>query len=65
MVARFANPELPRAFYDDWVGVAHDEAEHFALLSRHLLDMGIATATAAHNGLWEAASVRTMTCWRA
>ena len=41
MVARFENPELPRAFYDDWVGVAHDEAEHFDLLSRRLVDMGI------------------------
>ena len=57
MVARFENPELPRAFYDDWVGVAHDEAEHFALLSRHLVDMGITYGDLpAHNGLWEATS---------
>ena len=57
MVARFENPELPRAFYDDWVGIAQDEAEHFALLSRQLIDMGITYGDLpAHNGLWEATS---------
>ena len=56
MVARFDIPELPRAFYDDWVRVAQDEAEHFALLSHRLVDMDTNYGDLpAHNGLWEAA----------
>ena len=31
IVARFRGEALPRAFFDDWVGVAADEARHFAL----------------------------------
>src|SRR5271154_6259893 len=32
LVARFATPELPRAFCDDWVAVAEQEAAHHALV---------------------------------
>jgi len=32
IIARFQDPGLPREFYDDWVDVAAEEAEHFALL---------------------------------
>ena len=32
IIARFGEPSLPREFFDDWVGVAAEEAEHFALL---------------------------------
>ena len=57
MVARFDNPKLPRAFYDDWVRVAQDEAEHFALLSQRLIEMDVSYGDLpAHNGLWEAAN---------
>jgi uncharacterized ferritin-like protein (DUF455 family) len=53
-VARF--PGLPRAFYDDWVAVAADEAEHHALLSARLAALGAAYGDLpAHDGLWEAA----------
>jgi len=56
LVARFAIPDLPRAFCDDWVGVAAEEAEHFALLSARLGALGAAYGDLpAHDGLWEAA----------
>ncbi|MFB9068912.1 ferritin-like domain-containing protein [Pseudofulvimonas gallinarii] len=48
--------DMPRAFYDDWIGVAHDEARHFGLLSRRLADYGCLYGDFdAHNGLWEMA----------
>ncbi len=57
IVARFANEDLPRGFYDDWVTVAAEEAEHHALLSARLGDFGAAYGDLpAHDGLWEAAA---------
>ena len=48
--------DLPRAFYDDWVRVAEEEAYHFSLLQTRLRDLGYAYGDfAAHNGLWEMA----------
>lgn len=50
---------LPRAYYDDWVRVADDEARHFALLAARLAEHGAAYGDLpAHDGLWEMA-VRT------
>jgi uncharacterized ferritin-like protein (DUF455 family) len=55
IVARF--PGLPRAFYDDWVWVASEEAGHFALLEARLSALGGAYGDLpAHDGLWESAS---------
>lgn len=56
IIARFTDEQLPAAFYNDWVGVALDEAEHFALLRRRLqaLDFDYG-ALPAHDGLWDAA----------
>ena len=52
-------PGMPRAFHDDWLGVAADEARHFAMLAGRLQDLGAAYGDLpAHNGLWEMA-VRT------
>ena len=42
LIARFTAEDLPRAFYDDWVTVAAEEAEHFALLSGRLTALGTA-----------------------
>jgi uncharacterized ferritin-like protein (DUF455 family) len=57
LVARFSGEELPRAFFDDWVGVAAEEAHHFGLLAHRLADFGIAYGDLpAHDGLWEAAT---------
>ncbi|MDB5410343.1 MAG: hypothetical protein JWL84_5255 [Rhodospirillales bacterium] len=57
IVARFADAVLPVAFYDDWVTVAAEEAEHHALLAARLADFGsFYGALPAHHGLWEAAA---------
>jgi len=57
ILARFGDPALPREFYDDWVGVAAEEAEHFALLAARLEGLGAAYGDLpAHDGLWEAAA---------
>lgn len=56
MVARFG-PAMPRAFAADWLHVAADEAEHFALLSERLRALGAAYGDLpAHDGLWQAAA---------
>lgn len=61
IIARFApcvahGPSLPRAFFDDWVGVADEEAKHFSLLSERLRDLDAAYGDLpAHDGLWQAA----------
>lgn len=56
LVARFADAKLPRAFFDDWVGVADDEARHFAMLERRMNALGAAYGDLpAHDGLWQSA----------
>lgn len=55
MAGRFG-AEQPRAFVDDWMRVAADEAMHFALLDRRLAALGSRYgAMAAHDGLWDSA----------
>jgi len=57
LIARFGDAGLPREFFDDWLGIAAEEAEHFALLSARLEALGTAYgALPAHDGLWEAAA---------
>ena len=57
IIARFANQDMPRAFFDDWVGVAAEEAIHFALLADRLAELGARYGDLpAHDGLWEAAA---------
>ena len=57
LVARFAGLGLPREFFDDWVGVAAEEARHFLLLSARLAGFGARYGDLpAHDGLWEAAT---------
>ncbi len=56
LIARFAAPQLPRDFYDDWIRVADQEASHHALLAQRLEALGAAYGDLpAHDGLWEAA----------
>lgn len=56
IIARFTAPDLPRAFYDDWVLVAEDEARHFEMLVQRLRELGSDYGDLpAHDGLWEAA----------
>src|SRR5690349_7596371 len=52
LIARFAAPDLPRAFFDDWVAVAEQEATHHALVSARLVALGSAYGELpAHDGL--------------
>lgn len=56
IITRFAGEDLPRAYFDDWVRVADEEALHFTLLCQRLTDFGAAYGDLpAHDGLWEAA----------
>lgn len=54
---------MPDDYYRDWVGVAHDEARHFSMLSARLAQLGHAYGDfAAHNGLWEMATKTSDSC---
>jgi uncharacterized ferritin-like protein (DUF455 family) len=55
IIARFGS-EMPRAFMDDWVDVAVEEAEHYAALAARLRELDVSYgALPAHDGLWEVA----------
>ena len=50
---------MPQSYYSDWLGVAADEARHFALLRERLRGLGYDYGDfPAHDGLWDMA-VRT------
>jgi uncharacterized ferritin-like protein (DUF455 family) len=56
IIARFPAEAMPRAFFDDWVSVADEEAKHFALLAARLAELGASYGDLpAHDGLWQAA----------
>ena len=56
LIGRFAHEPMPRSYFDDWVGVGLDEAQHFALVSARLAELGAAYGDLpAHDGLWQAA----------
>ena len=56
IVCRFPHEDMPKAFIDDWVQVAVDEAEHFEMLVRLLNGLGLSYGDLpAHDGLWQAA----------
>jgi uncharacterized ferritin-like protein (DUF455 family) len=47
---------LPEDYYQDWTGIADDEARHFRLLRARLNELGADYGDFdAHNGLWEMA----------
>ncbi|KAG8440756.1 hypothetical protein GDO86_006482 [Hymenochirus boettgeri] len=63
IVARFAGfklhtgETLPREFFSDFIKVAGDEAMHYCLLEKRLLELGSGFgALPVHNGLWQSAS---------
>ena len=48
--------QMPRAFVDDWLKVADEEAYHFQLVREHLNTLGYDYGDFdAHNGLWDMA----------
>jgi uncharacterized ferritin-like protein (DUF455 family) len=45
---------LPEQFYQDWLNVAYEEAQHFEMLHSHLQTMGVNYGDLpAHSGLWD------------
>jgi uncharacterized ferritin-like protein (DUF455 family) len=57
IIVRFAGEAPARGFFDDWVGVAAEEAGHFALLTARLAEFGARYGDLpAHDGLWQAAA---------
>jgi uncharacterized ferritin-like protein (DUF455 family) len=56
LIARFAAPDLPRGFFDDWVAIAEEEARHHALVCARLVELGARYGDLpAHAGMWDAA----------
>jgi len=54
---------MPHGFYSDWVGVAADEARHFAMLRERLQQLGHDYGDFdANNGLWEMAGKTAHSC---
>ncbi len=52
IIYRFRN--LPDTFYQDWLRVADEEAQHFELIRGHLQGMGVNYGDLpAHSGLWD------------
>lgn len=48
--------DMPKAYYDDWISVALDEARHFQMLNGYLLaNDSYYGEYPAHNGLWDMA----------
>jgi uncharacterized ferritin-like protein (DUF455 family) len=47
-------PNMPMAYYEDWLKVAKEESYHFSLINAHLQSFGYAYGDfPAHNSLWE------------
>jgi uncharacterized ferritin-like protein (DUF455 family) len=47
-------PDMPNAYYTDWLRVAKEEATHFSLLAAHLQTLGYQYGDfPAHDSLWE------------
>jgi uncharacterized ferritin-like protein (DUF455 family) len=54
---------MPADYYRDWVGVAADEARHFAMLQARLVELGHTYGDFdAHDGLWEMAVKTSGSC---
>jgi uncharacterized ferritin-like protein (DUF455 family) len=49
-------PSLPRSFYDDFVRIANEEAQHYLSWANRLLDLDCHYgALPGHDGLWDSA----------
>ncbi len=56
LIGRFFAAPLPLAFFDDFVRVGVEEAQHFSLLAGRLRELGACYGDLpAHDGLWQAA----------
>ena len=56
LIGRFVGHDWPTEFFDDWIGVADDEARHFTKVQARLKELGGSYGDLpAHDGLGEAA----------
>lgn len=56
LIGRFAYEKMPRTFFDDWIQVGVEEARHFAMLQKRLIELGSNYGELpAHDGLWQSA----------
>jgi uncharacterized ferritin-like protein (DUF455 family) len=56
LIGRFFHVPMPKSFFDDWVQVGLEEAEHFEMVCGRLVELGAAYGDLpAHDGLWQAA----------
>ncbi|TDI58976.1 MAG: ferritin-like domain-containing protein [Alphaproteobacteria bacterium] len=56
IICRFASPDIPDQFFEDWVRVGDEEAKHFLLVQKRLEELGTTYGDMlAHDGLWQAA----------
>jgi uncharacterized ferritin-like protein (DUF455 family) len=47
-------PDMPKQYYEDWLGVAKEEAYHFTLINEYIQSLGFTYGDfLAHNSLWE------------
>lgn len=47
-------PGLPLTFYQDWLRIADEEAQHFQLIREHMKTLGLTYGDLpAHSGLWD------------
>ena len=47
-------PDMPKAYYEDWLRVAKEESYHFSLINARLQSFGFSYGDfPAHNSLWE------------
>jgi uncharacterized ferritin-like protein (DUF455 family) len=47
-------PNMPQAYYEDWLKVTKEESYHFSLINAHLQSFGFSYGDfPAHNSLWE------------
>lgn len=45
--------DMPKKFYEDWLGVAGEESYHFQMIREHLMHLGFEYGDfPAHDGLW-------------
>jgi len=58
IMARFSDNDMPKEFFDDFVLIAFQEASHFKMLNKRLVELNsFFGAHSVHNGLWESATL--------
>ncbi len=56
LIGRFVREPMPARFFDDWVQVGLEEAQHFELVGQRLAELDATYGDLpAHDGLWQAA----------